>query len=82
MGNLTGLQLENDESTGKTVVKFVKHRIDLTLHLPCRPTIVGCLQLIIFPFVFIGYAYKQLILTPVELRPQCGRNWKSLVVSS
>ena len=36
--------------------------------------ILGGLQFIILPFIRVGNADKELILCPIELRPQCGRN--------
>jgi hypothetical protein len=53
---------------------LIQQRILLPLQLPGCPEILGGLQFIILPFIRVGNADKELILCPIELRPQCGRN--------
>lgn len=66
---------------GKNVIFVVAHKqtfvqqgIDLPFKLAACPAFIGRFQFIILPFVLIGNGYQQLILRPVQLRPQCGRN--------
>lgn len=39
-----------------------------------RPTLVDSFQFVILSFVGVGNSNKLLILIPIQLRPQCGRN--------
>ena len=54
---------------------FVQLGVYLPLQLPGRPRIVHGLQFVILPFIGFRYSHQHFILRPIQLRPQCGRNW-------
>ena len=47
----------------------------MPLRLSGSPTVIGRFQLIIHALIWVINAYQHFVLRPVQLRPQCGRNW-------
>jgi hypothetical protein len=47
--------------------------------LPCCPIVFIRFGYVKLPFVLIINTYQGFIVCPTELRPQCGRNWKTAI---
>ncbi len=55
---------------------LVKMAVDLSFQLAGRPVVVGCFELVIFPFGFIINSNDQPVMRPAQFRTHCVRNWK------